>query len=421
MTSAKKSWLCHNRILSLRALPPWRESVAISSTKEIASVASLPRNDIAKQPQSFWLIISLISFFLIHSFNGRAQAGFKNRYPVVIAEVENLNDFVLFATSGWDGNWYVGYNHAWVTKLPKAPEGNYAKAYLGAKLGRAKNVIRRQLERVRNHFERLKNLPEEKREASAKQLKYENFKEIGKKIKELEKKLSSPHSGKIYVGINSSPQWDKKHSFFLISEEDIPLEGDPEEALEEVGEARWFWVEVPLNLVSFDKENYVALWSPDENLNSAQVSPILVSAWGSKKANTWLDQESKGKPPSSLSRSVTIFEPALAIKLVPSNEKKVSVEILDIGDGEEIKEKRVVTASVSGGDIVRAWLEVSGDKSTKQAKEWVRTGRLAFGAPYSITFDPAKLEESIHYLRVGAEDFWGNVGYSRSIKISVKK
>lgn len=371
--------------------------------------------------QSFWLVILLLNFLLVHSFSAKAQAGSKNLYPVIIAEVENLNDFALFATSGWDGNWYVGYNHVWVTKLPEAPEGDYAKAYLGAKLGRAKNVIRRQIERVKNHFERLKNLPKEKREASAKQLKYESFKEISKKIKESEKKLSSPHSGKIYIGINSSPRWDKKHSFFLVSEEDIPLQGDPEEALEGVGEARWFWVEVPLSLVSFDKENYVAIWSPDENLNSAQVSPILASAWGSKEANTWLDQESEGKPPSSLNRSVTIFEPALAIKLVPPNDKRVSVEILDIGDGEEIKEKRVVTASVSGGDIVRAWLEISRDKSTKQAKKWVRTGRIIFGAPYSITLDPAKLREGIHYLRVGAEDFWSNVGYSSAIKILVRK
>ena len=375
----------------------------------------------ASSKKSFWLVILLFSLLLVHSFNAKALHASENRYPVIITEVENLNDFALFATSGWDGNWYVGYNHAWITKLPEAPEGNYAKAYLGAKLGRAKNVIRRQLERVRNHLERLKNLPKEKREASAKQLKYESFKEISKKIKELEKKLSSPHSGKIYIGINSSPQWDKKHSFFLISEKDVPLEGDPEEALEEVGEARWFWVEIPLGLVSFDKENYVAIWSPDENLNSAQVSPILASAWGSKEANTWLDQESKGKPPSSLSRSVTIFEPALVIKLVPPNEKRVSVEIIDIGDGEEIKEKRVVAASVSGGDIVRAWLEISRDKSTKQAKKWVRTGRIAFGVPYSITLDPTKLEEGLYYLRMGAEDFWSNVGYSRSIKIAVKK
>lgn len=375
----------------------------------------------AKSKKSFLLVILLLILLLVNSSNVKELTASENRYPVIIAEVENLNDFALFATSGWDGNWYVGYNHAWVTKLPKAPEGNYVKAYLGAKMGRAKNVIRRELERAENHFQRLENLPEEKREASAKQLQYGNFKEISKKIKELENRLSSPHSGKIYIGINSSPQWDKKHSFFLVFEEDVPLEGDPEEALEQVGEARWFWVEIPLDLISFDEQNYIAIWSPDENLNSAQVSPILASAWGGKEVNTWLDQESEGKSPSSLSRPVTIFEPALAIKLVPSNEKRLSVEILNIGDGEEIKEKRAVNASVSGEDIVRAWLEISQDKSSSKVQKWVRTGRPAFGAPYSITLDPTKLEGGVHYLRMGAEDFWGNVGYSRSIKISVKK
>ena len=371
--------------------------------------------------QSFWLIVSLAGFLLLYSSNARDLSASENRYPVIIAEVENLNDFALFATSGWDGNWYVGYNHSWVTKLPEAPEGSYAKAYLGAKLGRAKNFIRRQLERARTHFEQLKNLPEQEREESAKQLKYTSFKEISQKIEELAKKLSSPHSGKIYIGINSSPHWDKKHSFFLVPEDDIPREGDPEEALEQVGEARWFWIEVPLSLVSFDKENYVAIWSPDENLNSAQVSPILASAWGSREVNTWLGQESQGKAPSSLSRPVTIFEPALAIKLVPSNEKRVLVEILNITDEEEIKEKRVVTATVSGEDIVRAWLEISQDKSSSKVQTWVRTGRFAFGAPYSITLDPIKLEGGLYYLRMGAEDFWGNVGYGRPTKVMIRK
>jgi len=370
---------------------------------------------VAGSKHSFWLIILVFSFFLVHSFNARASAASENRYPVIIAEVNNLNDFGLFATSGWDGNWYVGYNHAWVTRFPKAPKGNYAKAYLGTKMGRAKNIMRRQLERARSHLERLKNLSEAERDASAKQLKYGNFKEISKTIKELERKLSSPHSGKIYIGINSSPHWDEKHSFFLVSEEDIPLEGDPEEALEGVGEAKWFWVEVPLSLVSFDKENYIAIWSPDENLNSAQVSPILASAWGSSMVNTWLDENSEGKPPSSLSRSVTIFEPALAIKLVPPNEKRVSVEIIDIGDGEEIREKRVVTASVSGEDIVKVWLEVTKDK------KWQRVGRFVYTPPYSLTLNPKELGEGVWNLRVGVEDFWGNVGYSRSIKVLVKK
>jgi len=372
--------------------------------------------------KQFSLILTFtFCFFLAEAFHGGASPPSGNGWPVVVAEVENPDDFRLFATSGWDGNWYVGCNHAWVTMLPKAPVGHYVKAYVGAKLGRAKNSMRRELERAKNHLERLKRLAENERETLAKELRYGSFREINERVEKLEREISSPNSGKIYIGINSSPQWDKTRSFFLISEEDIPLEGDPEEALEGVGEARWFWVEVPLDLVSFDKENYVAIWSPDENLSSAQVSPILASAWGNERVNTWLDEKSEGKPPSSLGRPVTIFEPALAIKLVPPNDNKVLVKILDIGDGEEIKEKRVLTASVSGTDVVRAWLEVSQSGKSREVRGWVKMGRSIFGAPYSITLDTGKLEEGVYYLRVGAEDFWGNVGYSRSIKVLVRK
>lgn len=375
-----------------------------------------------KNSKNFFRRIALfVGLCLMHGFNAKCLATSEPLYPVIVAELENLNDFDLFATSGWDGNWYVGYNHAWVTRLPGAPQGNYVKAYLGAKLGRSKNVMSRELERARVHFERLKNLPDDERDISAKQLEYGGFKEIGEKIEKWEKKLSLPNSGKIYIGINSSPNWDEKQSFFLVSEEDIPMEGDPEEALEGVGEARWFWVEIPLNLVNFDQENYITIWSPDESLNSAQVSPILASGWGTNEINTWLDENSQGKPPASLSRSVAVFEPALAIKLVPPNKRAVSVEILNIIDGEEIREKRAVWASVLGEDIVRAWLEISRDESSKVGQRWIRTGRIIFAAPYSITLDPAKLDEGLHYLRVGAEDFWGNIGYSRSLKISVKK
>ena len=362
-----------------------------------------------------------VGLCVMYGFNAKCLATSELLYPVIVSELENLNDFGLFATSGWDGNWYVGHNHAWVTRLPKAPEGNYVKAYLGAKLGRAKNVVRRELERARAHFLRLKNLPDDERDISAKRLEYGGFKEIGEKIEEWERKLSLPNSGKICIGINSSPNWDEKHSFFLVSEQDIPMEGDPEEALEGVGEARWFWVEIPLNLVNFDRENYIAIWSPDETLNSAQVSPILASGWGRNEINTWLDENSEGKPPSSLSRSVAVFEPALAIKLVPPNKRAVSVEILNIIDGEEIREKRPVWASVLGEAIVRAWLEISKDENRKVGQGWLRTGRPVFAAPYSITLDPAKLDGGLHSVRVGAEDFWGNIGYSKSLKVSVKK
>src|SRR5258707_12274148 len=68
------------------------------------------------------------------------SAGFSTSadYPVFVAEIPNPNDYSLFANSGWDGNWYVGYNNGWIKKLPAIPPGNYARVYIGAKLGRTK-------------------------------------------------------------------------------------------------------------------------------------------------------------------------------------------------------------------------------------------------------------------------------------------
>src|SRR5438552_11484315 len=61
-----------------------------------------------------------------------------NDYPVFIAKLPNPNDYNLFANGGWDGNWYVGYNTCWIKKLPSIRRGEYARAYIGTKVGRMK-------------------------------------------------------------------------------------------------------------------------------------------------------------------------------------------------------------------------------------------------------------------------------------------
>src|SRR5258708_3539384 len=126
-------------------------------------------------------------------------------YPVFVAKVPNPNDYSLFANSGWDGNWYVGYNTCWIKKLPPIPPGDYTHAYIGAKLGRMKLLV--------------------------------NPKNIWDK---------QPIPGSIYMGISSTAAWSRDRSFFLTSTEMIPLEGDAESAVEGTGEAQWFWTEVPL-------------------------------------------------------------------------------------------------------------------------------------------------------------------------------
>src|SRR5206468_924344 len=100
-------------------------------------------------------------------------------------------DFVLFANGGWDGNWYVGYNTCWIQQLP-VPKGAYRRAFIGARLGRMKS----QPEPGKPSWEK-KALP-----------------------------------GEIYMAIASTPAWTREQSHFLVDGRDIPLEPDPENAIE---------------------------------------------------------------------------------------------------------------------------------------------------------------------------------------------
>src|SRR3989344_6211664 len=105
--------------------------------------------------------------------------------PVFIADLSNPHDFELFANGGWDGNWYVGYNTCWVQKLA-VPPGKYARAYVGARLGRMKNYR-----------------PEGKAPWQKK-----------------------AYEGEIYMGVSSTSSWSRDQSFFLTSTSDISLEPD---------------------------------------------------------------------------------------------------------------------------------------------------------------------------------------------------
>src|SRR5689334_20205299 len=79
----------------------------------------------------------IVSAIGLLSFSAALQAKAPD-YPVFVAQIPNPNDYTLFANSGWDGNWYVGYNNGWIKKLPPVPNGQYAHAYIGAKMGRMK-------------------------------------------------------------------------------------------------------------------------------------------------------------------------------------------------------------------------------------------------------------------------------------------
>src|SRR5438034_8280659 len=86
---------------------------------------------------TFCLLI-LSSFTLAKDPDPSQEAN--SDFPIFLADLPNPADFSLFANGGWDGNWYVGYDKCWISKLPPPPPGEYKRAFLGAKLGRMKTT-----------------------------------------------------------------------------------------------------------------------------------------------------------------------------------------------------------------------------------------------------------------------------------------
>ncbi|MCB4791303.1 MAG: hypothetical protein LHV68_05390 [Elusimicrobia bacterium] len=309
---------------------------------------------------------------LIHSLN----------LPVYLSELTNINDYNIFANGGWDGSWYAGYNVCWIEMIPQPPKGEYRKAYIGAKLGRTKT----------------QNVPK-------------------RPIWEKE-----PIPGEIDMALSSSPSWKASQSYFLTQTKDIPCEADYENALEGVGEARWFWAEVPIKEVNFEGPNYIALWSPTPFFVSTSSSPVLAGGWGSKKVNSWLNNEIRGYPPldlkASLKTAITIFEPAICLKLIPAGtEQDIEVTIVDIKDGRDGTANKTLVVSIIGNEIEKAWLEVS----IKDSNEWEKHGGYVYGAPYFFTLKADNLPAGSLLIRCSAQDIWGNIGSSAPVEISVTR
>jgi hypothetical protein len=302
--------------------------------------------------------------------------------PVYICELSNINEYEIFGTAGWDGNWYVGYNVCWIEVLPQAPARNFRKAFIGAKLGRAKT---RQIH--------------------------------GRPIWERE-----PIPGNVYIAISSTSAWPADNRYFLLSTKDIPLEGDPESALNDVGEARWFWAEVPLKQINFKSPNFIALWSPTDTFTSRDTAPILCGGLGAKGAltNTYLNDEIQGAPPikhdTALKTPISDFEPAIAIKLIPEGaEQEIKVYITGIRRGKKDTEQKTITVRVDGSEIERVWLEVATATTTYR-----KVSRYLYNPPYVLTLIPELLPRGKIFLRVAAEDVWSNRGYSAPVELAVE-
>ena len=290
-----------------------------------------------------------------------------------IALTPNINDFSRFADGGADGNWYVGFNNAWIVQLPPAPQG-FERAYIGARIGRAKTRPNPNKPWLREIID-----------------------------------------GKIYMAISQTPSWTSEQSFFLVETNDVSAEAEAGAQTDGVGPAHWFWSEVPLSMVSTQKPNYLIIWSPTQYFVRASSSPILAAtaAEGENEAFAWNNHAILGVPPRTADQALETplknMHPALAIKLVPGVQSEVTVTDFAL---DRVGRDSIASFTASGQDIGEAWLEQSRDQL-----DWSRITKLAWHPPYAFTLTPDKLPPPGSFLRAVARDGLGNTGSSAPIQI----
>ena len=292
--------------------------------------------------------------------------------PTIVTLAPSLHEYGRFADGGPDANWYVGFNNAWIVKLPPAPAGDFAHAFIGAKLGRAKT----------------RPVP-------------------GKPW------LRETIPGKVYAGISSSPAWNSEQSFFLAETRDIPAEADPQARVDGVGAGEWFWAEVPLTHVNFNASNYLIVWSPTNYFTKASSAPILAATdldepGGETRA--WLNRSISGVPPrsggTSLETPLNTLAPAIAIKLVPPGPDEAAVSVADFSVA-RVGKRVVVRFSAAGEDVSEAWVEASRDQL-----EWARISRVQHKPPYMFSLPLDKTPAPGSFLRGVARDISGALGIS---------
>lgn len=283
--------------------------------------------------------------------------------PVFISLAESIHDFGRFADGGSDSNWYVGFDNAWVVKLPPIPEGAWAHVFLGAKLGRAKTVPRR--DKPWEH----RILP-----------------------------------GKVYIGISQRPAFSSEQSFFLAETTDIPVEPHESIFLPGVGKSEWFWAEVPRSLVSSDRSNYLIVWSPNREFRSADSAPILAAADSSpagEEPHAWNNHQIQGVPPRQEEGALPVpitLKPGMAIKLVPSSGARVSISAFSV---ETVAGRVLARFSAEGRDVELAWVESSEDQL-----EWNRVSAYRRSPPYIFSVPLEAVSGKGAYLRARARNLW---------------
>ncbi len=318
------------------------------------------------------MIFSYLAIFLAGTSWGFEAPVFSTStiLPTYLSLAASINDFGRFADSGSDANWFIGFNNAWIIKLPPAPLGDFSRAFIGAKIGRAKtrpNVDKPWL-----------------RELIA---------------------------GKVYMGVSQTPSFTAEQSFFLAETSDLPLEPDAHAYLEGVGGSDWFWAEVPRAMVSFSQPNYLIVWSPTQHFVRASSAPILAAApvedSSPRETRAWNNHSISGVPPrnaaTALETPINSIYPALAIKLVPSGSEEIAVTEFS---AQRAGKRYVASFSVSGENIDEAWVESSRDQL-----DWERITRLQRRQPFLFSLPADKVGAGL-YLRGAARNVSGVTGQS---------
>jgi hypothetical protein len=293
--------------------------------------------------------------------------------PTILTLAPTMHDYSRFADGGPDANWYIGFNNAWIVKLPPAPAGEFQRAFIGAKVGRAKTRPNTEKPWIREVI-----------------------------------------PGKVYMGISPTPSWTSEQSFFLAETSDIPADADPQARVDGVGAAEWFWSEVPMSMVNFKGPNYLIVWSPSNYFTRSSSAPILAAAeledTGTREALAWNNHSLLGVPPRSaataLETPITNIVPALALKLVPPAPDEPAVSVNDLSLARAGK-RVIVRFSAAGEDVTDAWVEVSRDRL-----DWERVSKLQRRPPYVFGLAPEKTPAPGMYVRGVARDVSGAVGYS---------
>lgn len=311
----------------------------------------------------------LMLFFIISQINSQEK---NYKFPQVryISLIDDLNDYYLYANSGSDADWYVGYNKAWIVKLPPIDTQGYIKSFVGVKLGRAKNVS------------------------------YPEPTDL------------TPVDGNIRISVSNSPKFVTK-SYILCNSVDIPMENPEEESVKWFDSAKWFWVEVPIETISNSSNNYIAVWSDSLNLKNSMTAPIIAGGYlDDGEENVWINTSIKGSISSVdniLELSVSGIKPAIAIKLIPENDYRVIIKNLSY---KKKNKTHIFSWTVIAADAQKTWLEISYDKI-----KWDKFSRYLFNPPYSITFADEIFPKDVFYVKACGSDMFENIECSQQITI----